>query len=133
MVDSRRTTDDPEELRRIIAELSGELAQAKAGLVAKSLEVEKLKLQIARLRRMQFGRSSERIGREIEQLELRLEELEASGSSEAEVVEAELGSGVEPATAKPRAGRRPLPDHLPRPGGHARGCLQLPVLRRRAA
>src|SRR5439155_6005708 len=31
------------------------------------LEVEKLKLQIARLRRMQFGRSSEKIARTIEQ------------------------------------------------------------------
>jgi Transposase C of IS166 homeodomain len=54
-----------------------ELAAAKAGLMAKALEVEKLKLQIARLRRMQFGRSSEKIARTIEQLELRLEELEA--------------------------------------------------------
>jgi hypothetical protein len=35
-----------------------------------------LKFQIARLRRMQFGRSSERITREIEQLALQLEELE---------------------------------------------------------
>ena len=44
-----------------------ELAAAKAGLMAKALEVEKLKLQIARLRRMQFGRSSEKIARTIEQ------------------------------------------------------------------
>jgi transposase len=48
-----------------------ELAAAKAGLLAKALEVEKLKLQIARLRRMQFGRSSEKIARTIEQLELK--------------------------------------------------------------
>ena len=47
-----------------------ELAAAKAGLVAKTLEIEKLKLQIARLRRAQFGRSSEKIARKIEQLEL---------------------------------------------------------------
>jgi len=50
-----------------------ELAAAKAGLVAKTLEIEKLKLQIARLQRAQFGRSSEKIAREIYQLELRLE------------------------------------------------------------
>ena len=49
---------------------------AKAGLVTKSLEVEKLKVQIARLKRVTFGSSSERIAREIEQLELKLEELE---------------------------------------------------------
>ena len=112
MIDSRHATDDPEELRRIIAELSGELTQAKAGLVAKSLEVEKLKLQLARLRRMQFGRSSERIGREIEQLELRLEELEAAEAPEAVV--AEPDRGIEPDVAKLRTGRHPLPDHLPR-------------------
>jgi transposase len=39
---------------------AAELAAAKAGLMAKVLEVEKLKLQIARLQRMQFGRSSGR-------------------------------------------------------------------------
>ena len=33
-----------------------ELAAAKAGLLAKTLEIEKLKLHIARLRRAQFGR-----------------------------------------------------------------------------
>jgi putative heme degradation protein len=49
-----------------------ELAAAKTGLLAKTLEIEKLKLQIARLRRAQFGRSSEKIARTIEQLELRL-------------------------------------------------------------
>jgi len=37
-----------------------------------------LKLLIAKLRRMQFGRSSEKLDRQIEQLELRLEELQTS-------------------------------------------------------
>jgi hypothetical protein len=37
-----------------------ELTAAKAGLMAKALEVEKLNLQIARLQRMQCGRSSEK-------------------------------------------------------------------------
>lgn len=55
-----------------------ELAAAKAGLMVKVLEVEKLKIQLARLRRMQFGRSSEKIDREIDQLELALEDLEAA-------------------------------------------------------
>jgi uncharacterized protein YukE len=43
----------------------------------KTLEIEKLKIQLARLQRTNFGQSSERFAREIEQLELRLEELEA--------------------------------------------------------
>jgi hypothetical protein len=37
-----------------------------------------LKLLIAKLRRMQFGRSSENLDRQIEQLELRLEELQTA-------------------------------------------------------
>ncbi|WP_454824932.1 transposase domain-containing protein [Paraburkholderia xenovorans] len=40
-------------------------------------EIEHLKLLIAKLRRMAFGRSSEKLDRQIEQLELKLEDLEA--------------------------------------------------------
>jgi transposase len=75
--------DDAATLRRmLIAEREArtareaELAAAKASLVNKTLEIEKLKVQIARLRRQQFGRSSEKIDRVIEQLELMLDELE---------------------------------------------------------
>ena len=57
-----------------------ELATAKAGLIVQALEIEKLKLQIARLRRQQFGRSSEKIERTIGQFELMLEDLEAASS-----------------------------------------------------
>src|ERR1051326_2776450 len=74
---------------------AAELAAAKAGLVAKALEVEKLRLQIARLRRMQFGRSSEKIERTIEQLELRLEELEVETPAPA-ASDGEQTAAVEP-------------------------------------
>src|SRR5262249_17149808 len=75
-----------------------ELAAAKAGLMAKALEVEKLKLQIARLRRMQFGRSSEKIARTIEQLELRLEGWEAAEPTPAASDDASAANG-EPSSA----------------------------------
>ncbi|HYI69304.1 MAG TPA: IS66 family transposase [Skermanella sp.] len=101
---------DVEALHAIIAAQAAELAAAKAGLMARSLEVEKLRIQLARLRRMQFGRSSEKIAREIEQLELALEDLEATA-----------GASQPPGTSPPaaperraRSGRRPLPEHLPR-------------------
>ena len=68
--------------RRCREASEAELAAAKAGLLAKALEVEKLKVQLARLRRMQFGRSSEKIAREIAQLELALEDLEAAAAAE---------------------------------------------------
>jgi transposase len=45
------------------------------------LEIEKYKLQIVRLRRMQFGRSSQKIARTIEQLELKLEETGSGNAS----------------------------------------------------
>src|SRR5206468_195131 len=62
------------------------------------------------LRRMQFGRSSEKLDRQIEQLELRLEALQ---QNDAEKVAA-LPEPLAGAEAVARPGRRPLPAHLPR-------------------
>jgi transposase len=50
----------------------------KALVLASRAEVEHLKLIIEKLKRLQFGRRSEKIEREIEQLELRLEELQVT-------------------------------------------------------
>jgi transposase len=97
---------------------AAELAAAKAGLMAKALEVENLKLQIARLRRMQFGRSSEKVARTIEQLELRLEELEAetpAASDDASAANGEPSSPIEQSSppGRKKSARRALPAHLP--------------------
>src|SRR5262249_3300475 len=69
---------------------------------------ESLKLLILKLRRMQFGRSSERLAHDIHQLELRLEDLETTSASKptSEVLE----SILEP--LKPA--RHPLPAELRR-------------------
>ena len=68
---------------RIRAGLSGRTEGGRiCGAAHQALEIEKLKFQIAKLRRMQFGRSSERVDRQIAQLELRLEELEAGMAEE---------------------------------------------------
>ncbi len=95
-----------------IDELKRRLIAAEAGLLAKTLEAEKLKFELARLRRMAFGQSSERIERQIEQLELKLEEIEATAAV------AGLPELSEPAPASLEAGekkpRRKLPEHLPR-------------------
>jgi len=79
-------------------------------LLSREAEIEHLKLLIAKLRRMQFGRSSEKLDRQIEQLELRLDELQATQAENT----APHTSVAAPAgnTAKP--GRKPLPEHLPR-------------------
>jgi transposase len=103
-------------LRAFALACQDELKAAELAVQYKALEIEKLKFQIAKLRRMQFGRSSERVDRQIAQLELRLEELEAGMAEDATRAEAKV-EAAEPATAirersKPK--RRPLPDHLPR-------------------
>src|SRR6202167_2594671 len=78
-------------------------------LLSRDAEIEHLKLLIAKLRRVQFGRSSEKLDRQIEQLELRVGELEASRTKEVELRKPASGGAV-----VGRAARRPLPDHLPR-------------------
>ena len=50
--------------------------RAEALVSAAALEIERLKLLLARMRRERFGQSSERGARLIEQLELQLAELE---------------------------------------------------------
>jgi len=45
-------------------------------LYAKTLHIEKLKMQLAVSRRARFGRSSEKLDRKIEQLELAISNLE---------------------------------------------------------
>jgi transposase len=87
-----------------------ELAAAKAGLLVQALEVEKPKPRIARLRRMQFGRSSEKIARTLEQFELKLEELEAeapapAASDDASAANGELSVAVEPSCQSERKKR----------------------------
>ena len=46
-------------------------------LASREAEIEQLKLLIAKLRRMQFGRKSKKMERQIEKLRLRLDELQA--------------------------------------------------------
>ena len=67
---------DLDALRAFALACQAELKTAELSVQIRTLEIEKLKFQIAKLRRMQFGRSSERITRQIEQLEFQLEELE---------------------------------------------------------
>jgi transposase len=100
---------DPEALRAFALACQVELKAAEASVQLRTLEIEKLRLQIAKLRRMQFGRSSERVTRQIEQLELQLEELETDEAVRQETVERQ------PSARQPsRPKRQPLPDHLPR-------------------
>ena len=99
--------DDVETLRAIVAAQAAELA-------AKDSLIGTLRLQLARLRRMQFGRSSERLTGAIEQLELALEDLEAEEPGAGLGAAGDDGTASQPAPAKGKPARHPLPDHLPR-------------------
>jgi len=86
-----------------------EILSQREQLASRDSQIEHLKLLIAKLRRMQFGRSSEKRENQIEQLELRLEELEVRRRKETTATQGSTGSAT---VARPA--RRPLPDHLPR-------------------
>ena len=61
--------DDLQALKQIIAAMAQDAIAAQA-------EIAKLRFQLARYRRAEFGRSSEKLAREAEQLELAIEALE---------------------------------------------------------
>ena len=75
-------------------------------------EIEHLKLLIAKLRRMQFGRKSEKLQQQIEQLELKLEELETAKAQRDRTVSPASQDSQRSASQKPT--RKALPEHLPR-------------------
>ncbi len=99
---SAEHTPIPEDVDALKAQV---LAQQSL-LSERAVENEHLKLVIAKLQRLQFGRRSEKLDREIEQLELRLEELQVSA------VPVTPHTIEKPAAQAPV--RRPLPEHLPR-------------------
>ena len=80
-----------------------------ATLSSRTGEIERLTLLVEKLQRMLFGTKSEKVFRQIEQLELQLEELQASSAAEEHRASARA---KRPLAAKPF--RRPLPEHLPR-------------------
>ena len=72
--------------------------------------IERLQTMIAHLRRMQFGRKSEKIDRQVEQLELELEELETAKAARLDELERKLEPVKAAAVAAVRKPvRRPLP------------------------
>jgi transposase len=103
--------------------------QAEAMVSAASLEIQRLRLLLAKARREAFGQTSERSRRLLDQLELQLAELEeavAEDEATAEVEAARTGP-VDTEHVRQKPARRPLPAHLPRervvlPGPSACPC-----------
>jgi transposase len=112
MPDAIDSVQEITELRALLAAREAELAMARAELTAAALRIEQYKAQLAKLRRMQFGRSSEKLDAQIEQLELLLEDLEESEA--AWTAPAGKRALDQPGRERRQPVRRPLPDHLPR-------------------
>jgi transposase len=105
-------TLDGDALRAMIVAQHEQLQAHVEQLLSRDHEIQHLKLLIAKLQRMQFGRRSEKVERQIEQLELKLEELEANRAECAPAVEQPTVASTPAVVSKPA--RRPLPEHLPR-------------------
>ena len=105
-------TLDADALRAMIVAQHEQLQAHIEQLLSRDHQIEHLKLLIAKLQRMQFGRRSEKVERQIEQLELKLEELEANRAESTPVVEQPAAASTPAPATKPA--RRPLPEHLPR-------------------
>lgn len=115
MSEAAALPNDVEALKRLILEQTAALQaknaaleSAKATLISQTLELEKLRFEIACLKRMKYGRSSEQLDAQIGQMQLTLEDLEASLSE----LPAQPSTVAKEGLAKPA--RRPLPAHLPR-------------------
>ena len=104
----------PESLPDDIAALKHIIAEMARDAVAAQAEIAKLKFQLARYRRAAFGRSSEKLTREIEQLELAIESLESDQAERLAAASPAVAAAIEAAIEKQKPARRPLPEHLPR-------------------
>ena len=91
-----------------------ELAAAEARALGAEALIAHMKLVIAKLRRQQYGQSSERGRKVLDQFELQLEELEAETSENAVAAEDKAAGVAVKSFARQRPVRAPLPAHLPR-------------------
>jgi transposase len=102
--------EDINALKQLIIEQRALLAAKDEQLLSRDVLIEKLKIELLRLKRMRFGRSSEQLDAKIAQLELTLEELEASQTE----IAASAAPIIEEHTERTKPVRKALPSHLPR-------------------
>src|ERR1700738_1962942 len=98
----------------LILRQRGEIASVEARAAGAEAMIAHMKLVIAKLRREQYGQSSERGRKVLDQLELQLEELAADTSENAGAAGGEGGGAVVKSCPRRRPVRAPLPAHLPR-------------------
>ena len=123
--------DDIETLKRLLLARDAELARARAEASNATALIAHLQLTIEKMRREIYGPRSERKARLLDQMELELEELEASAAEDELAAEqAAVTSGDTTAVrafTRHKPVRKPFPAHLPRervvvPGPTACAC-----------
>lgn len=108
MVDTpSQLPDDIDALKRMVADMAGRIRSLESVINARQLMIEHLQIQIAALRRQQYGRKSEKMEAEVAQLELKLEELLLDNAEDPPPVAASAEERV-------KRVRKPLPANLPR-------------------
>jgi transposase len=108
-VDLAALPDDVDALHRLIRDLAADRAGERTALSEAQAEIERLRLIVQKLQRLQFGRRAERL--DGDQLELGLEDLGADIARAEELLP--IVPSKEPA-ARDRSDRPSLPDHLQR-------------------
>src|SRR5713101_2691050 len=124
--------DDIDALKAALIVARAEAAAARAQQSDDQALIAYLKLQIEKLNRDRYGPCSERTARLLDQLELTLEELEASATQDelaAELAAEKAAAGTTTVSSftRKRPSRKPFPEHLPRervivPGPKACAC-----------
>ena len=99
------------ELQALVLEQQTSITNMVREIAARDDEIERLKAQIDKLRRMYFGSKSEKLARQIDKLEAQLEDLTA-GQGAAETREHRDKTSTAPPGRAPT--REPLPPALPR-------------------
>ena len=98
-----------------LVEARAEAANAQADLSSTEALITYYKLEIEKLRRQLYGRRSEHKARLLEQMELQLEELEATATEDELAAEkAAARTQTVQSFQRRRPSRKPFPEHLPR-------------------
>jgi transposase len=99
--------------REMLAQREAALSEAEARAKTRALEIERLKLQLAKARHERFGQSSERGKLIVEQLELAIEDLEETQAEQEARAEIATPPSARTPRRRPQRGPRKLPENLP--------------------
>ena len=99
--------------REQLAQTEAALSEAEREAKVRALEIERLKLQLAKARHERFGQSSERSKLLVEQLELAIEDLEETQAEEESRAEISAPESAKAQRRRPQRGPRKLPENLP--------------------